>query len=62
MAVFHYIPLHTSEAGMKYSRFNGKDKYTTKESKRLLRLPLYYNIEKDKVEYIINCIENYYKK
>lgn len=62
MAVFHYIPLHTSEAGMKYSRFSGKDKYTTRESERLLRLPLYYNIEKNKVEYIINCIENYYKK
>ena len=62
MAVFHYVPLHSSEAGLKYSRFNGKDKYTTKESKRLLRLPLYYNIDKDKIENIINCIENYYKK
>ena len=41
-AVFHYIPLHSAEAGLKFGRFNGEDKYTTKESERLLRLPLYY--------------------
>jgi len=62
MAVFHYIPLHTTQAGRKYARFNGVDKYTTKESERLLRLPLFYNIEKSKVEYVIECIKNFYKK
>lgn len=46
-AVFHYIPLHTSPAGMKLGRFHGEDRYTTKESERLIRLPLYYGIGKD---------------
>ncbi len=60
MAVFHYIPLHTSKAGLKYSRFNGTDNYTTKESERLLRLPMYYNIEKNKIDYIVECINRFY--
>lgn len=58
---FHYIPLHTAEAGLKYSRFVGVDRYTTKESERLLRLPMYYNIEKNKVSYIIEKIQEFYK-
>lgn len=58
--VFHYIPLHTSEAGIKYSRFHGEDKYTTVESERLLRLPMYFGLEDDKVEYIIDCITEFY--
>ena len=40
-AVFHYIPLHIADAGLKYGRFSGEDVYTTKESERLLRLPLH---------------------
>lgn len=44
LSVFHYIPLHSSPAGLKFGRFNGKDEYTTIESERLLRLPLYYGI------------------
>jgi dTDP-4-amino-4,6-dideoxygalactose transaminase len=43
-AVFHYIPLHSADGGLKYSRFNGEDKHTTIESERLLRLPLYYGM------------------
>lgn len=62
MTAFHYIPLHTSDAGLKYARFNGIDKYTTRESERLLRLPLFYNIEECKVEYVIDCIKKFYKK
>lgn len=62
MAVFHYVPLHTSEAGVKHSRFNGKDQYTTKESERLLRLPMYYDIEENKIDYIVESLKNYYKK
>lgn len=62
MAVFHYVPLHTSEAGVNYSRFNGIDKYTTKESERLLRLPMYYDIEENKINYIVESVESYYKK
>ena len=37
MAVFHYIPLHSSSAGLRFSRFHGEDVFTTKESKRLVR-------------------------
>lgn len=62
MAVFHYIPLHSSKAGMKYGRFVGEDKYTTKESERLLRLPLYYGIDEEKIKYIIDKIMSFYDK
>lgn len=61
LAVFHYIPLHTAPAGKKYGRFYGEDKYTTKESERLMRLPMYYNLEKEKVEYICEKIKEFYK-
>ncbi|WP_226678985.1 dTDP-4-amino-4,6-dideoxygalactose transaminase [Mesobacillus jeotgali] len=61
MTAFHYIPLHSSEAGIKYSRFNGFDKYTTKESERLLRLPLYYQLEEDKVNYIVDKVIEFYR-
>lgn len=59
-SVFHYIPLHMSPAGKKYGRFVGEDKYTTKESERLLRLPMYYGLESDDVEYIIDAIKSFY--
>lgn len=61
-AVFHYIPLHSSPAGRQFSRFHGVDKYTTRESERLLRLPLYYGLEKSAVEYIAENIKKFYKK
>ena len=60
MAVFHYIPLHTAPAGRKYGKFVGEDKFTTKESERLLRLPLYYALELEQVEYITECIKEFY--
>lgn len=44
LCVFHYVPLHSAPAGLKFGRFHGIDKYTTTESERLVRLPLYYNI------------------
>lgn len=62
MSVFHYIPLHTSPAGIKYGRFNGEDKYTTKESERLLRLPMYYGLKDEDVLKICDKIRNFYKK
>lgn len=62
LAVFHYIPLHTAPAGMKYGRFHGEDRYTTKESERLLRLPLYYGLEEEKVEYICEMVKEFYRK
>ena len=61
-AVFHYIPLHSAPAGKKYGVFYGEDKYTTCESERLLRLPLYYGIEKEKIERVVEAIYNFYKK
>lgn len=61
-AVFHYIPLHTAPAGIKYGRFNGEDKYTTKESDRLLRLPMYYNLQKEDAEKVVQTIKDFYTK
>lgn len=60
-AVFHYIPLHSAPAGIKYGRFNGEDKYTTKESERLLRLPMYYGLKKEEVEEVCSRIKEFYK-
>lgn len=51
-AAFHYVPLHTSVAGRKYGRFSGKDNYTTRESERIVRLPLYYGMTDEKFEVI----------
>ena len=59
-AVFHYIPLHSSPAGIKYGEFIGEDKYTTKESERLLRLPLYYGLKKEEILYIVDCLERFW--
>lgn len=61
MAVFHYIPLHTAPAGIKYGQFVGEDKYTTKESERLLRLPMYYGLTENEVECIVESINDFYK-
>ncbi|MFA5360551.1 MAG: dTDP-4-amino-4,6-dideoxygalactose transaminase [Candidatus Paceibacterota bacterium] len=61
-AVFHYIPLHSSTAGLKYGKFVGEDNYTTKESEKILRLPLYYNLEHNKVKYVIDKINEFYAK
>jgi dTDP-4-amino-4,6-dideoxygalactose transaminase len=59
-AVFHYIPLHSSEAGKIFGRFHGEDLYTTVESERLFRLPLYYGLEHNKVQLIIKLILGFY--
>lgn len=60
-AVFHYIPLHSSPAGQQFGRFRGEDKYTTKESERLLRLPMYYGLEKKDIEYVVSKIKEFYE-
>ncbi|MCD8154686.1 MAG: dTDP-4-amino-4,6-dideoxygalactose transaminase [Clostridiales bacterium] len=56
LAVFHYIPLHSAPAGKKFGRFHGEDRYTTSESERLLRLPMYYGLTQEDKEYIISCV------
>ena len=61
LSVFHYIPLHTAPAGMKFGRFDGKDEYTTRESERLARLPLYYGLKDEQVEYICEKVNEFYK-
>ncbi|MBP5565767.1 MAG: dTDP-4-amino-4,6-dideoxygalactose transaminase, partial [Lachnospiraceae bacterium] len=60
LAVFHYVPLHSAPAGKMYGRFNGEDVYTTKESERLVRLPLYYGLKKEQTEYIIDKVKEFY--
>lgn len=60
-SVFHYIPLHSSPAGIKYGTFAGEDVYTTRESERILRLPLYYGIEKNDIDKVITSIKDFYK-
>ena len=60
LCVFHYIPLHSAPAGVKYGRFHGKDNYTTKESERLLRLPMYYNLKNDDFKAVVNAIIDFY--
>jgi dTDP-4-amino-4,6-dideoxygalactose transaminase len=59
-ALFHYVPLHSSIAGRKYGRFDGEDIYTTNESNRLVRLPLYYDLEENDIAYVVSVIEEYY--
>jgi len=60
-AEFHYVPLHTSLAGMKYSRFSGDDRYTTRESERILRLPLHCNMTSRDARVICEKIHQFYK-
>lgn len=60
-AVFHYVPLHSAPAGIKFGRFHGEDEYTTKESERLLRLPLYYGLKEEEVSYICEKVREFYK-
>jgi len=60
MAVFHYIPLHSSPAGETFGRFAGEDRYTTKESERLLRLPLFYNLAPVNQRTVINTLLSYF--
>ncbi|MBS5325159.1 dTDP-4-amino-4,6-dideoxygalactose transaminase [Lachnospiraceae bacterium AM23-2LB] len=60
-SVFHYIPLHSSPAGKRLGVFHGEDKYTTRESERLLRLPMYYGLGKENIECVTESIKNFYK-
>ncbi len=60
-AVFHYVPLHSSKAGEKWGSFSGIDRYTTRESNRLIRLPMYYELKLDQVNEIVTHINNFFK-
>lgn len=60
-AVFHYIPLHSAPAGRKFGKFVGEDRYTTKESERLVRLPLYYGLSDDEIQKVVFHIKKFYE-
>lgn len=60
-AVFHYIPLHGAPAGIKFGRFHGQDIYTTRESERLIRLPLYYGLGESDVEWVVQAVKDFYR-
>lgn len=60
-AVFHYIPLHSAPAGLAFGRFHGEDKYTTKESERLLRLPMYYGLTDEDIEKVVKSVYSFYE-
>ena len=60
MAVFHYIPLHSSPAGQRFGRFSGEDVYTTRESDRLVRLPMYYGLEQDDLREVVDATKEFY--
>ena len=62
MSVFHYIPLHSAPAGKKYGRVFGEDRYTTKESERLVRLPMYYQLSQADKEYVVKTIFDYFNR
>ena len=62
MCVFHYIPLHSAPAGQKYGRFYGEDRFTTKESERLVRLPMYYQLTQRDKSYIVETIHDFFQK
>jgi dTDP-4-amino-4,6-dideoxygalactose transaminase len=61
-SIFHYVPLHTSPAGLKYGRFHGTDKYTSKESERLIRLPLYFGLSGSDIDRVTDSIRGFYNK
>ena len=60
LSVFHYVPLHSSPAGLKFGWFDGSDDYTTKDSERLIRLPLYYGLTTENKQYIIDAVKKFF--
>ena len=60
ISVFHYVPLHSAPAGKRFSRFSGEDNFTTQESEKIIRLPLWYGMEEHKVDAVVGAIESYF--
>ena len=58
-SVFHYVPLHSAPAGKKFGRFSGEDVYTTKESERLMRLPMFYNLDMEDAKKVVDAIASF---
>lgn len=61
-ASFHYVPLHSSPAGERFGRFDGVDEFTTKESDRLVRLPMYYGMSKEDQDRVIEAVLGYFSR
>ena len=61
-AVFHYVPLHSSPIGPRFSRFCGEDRFTTMESERLIRLPLYYNISSNDIDSVCKKVGSFFER
>ena len=62
MAVFHYVPLHSAPAGLRFGRFHGEDRYTTADSDRLVRLPMYYGLSDEDRNTVIKAVKEFYAK
>lgn len=62
LAVFHYIPLHSSEAGQKYGFFHGEDRHTTSESNKIVRLPMYFGLSRHDQKKVVDAIKTYFKQ
>lgn len=62
LAVFHYVPLHSAPAGYKFGRFDGPDEYTTKESERLVRLPMYYKLTEEDRQKVIDTVYAFFNE
>ncbi|MDR1774990.1 MAG: dTDP-4-amino-4,6-dideoxygalactose transaminase [Actinomycetes bacterium] len=60
-AVFHYVPLHSSPGGQQFGRFCGEDRFTTVESERLVRLPLFYGLKQVEIDRVVTAIESFFK-
>jgi len=60
LSVFHYIPLHSSPAGKKFGVMSGNDNYTTQESERLVRLPMYYQLNDTQVQHVIDTVQSFF--
>lgn len=60
-SAFHYVPLHSSAAGKRFGVFSGEDKYTTKESERIARLPMYYNLTEDDQMTVIEAVKAFFR-
>ena len=59
-SVFHYIPLHSAPAGLRFGRFAGEDEYTTRESERLTRLPMYYGLREEDIRKVVRAAEEFF--
>ena len=62
LSVFHYVPLHSAPAGLRFGRFHGEDRYTTAESNRLARLPLYYNMDRKDTDTVIEAVHDFFRQ